>query len=252
MNRFTKESWARILDKETVKDWQIAQIWKSKHFRAAKKRTPSSINSDRHAFSFALKNELKFRTVNGFNPISKLFMDDDLEVVDLDLPTTKFYFDEHERVFRPLVQRYTLTRVMHRYYFNARIKLTLERWNEIKNDLYIPARKSQSEIIPAVLVVGHGDHVYFMLDSTRDQIKIGVSNQLITRYHAIKYSLGSNDITILKVISCGGYELESALHRYFNRHRVRPRGEWFRDHKDIRAFIHQLHIGKSAWDLMKA
>lgn len=250
MNRFTKECWAKILDKETVKDWQINQIWSSKHFKAAKRKQPFSVDSDNNAFSFSLKNEFKFRTINGFHPIDKEYLEDDLEIIDSKLPCTKFYFDESDRVYRPLVESYKLTRIFHRYFFNARQKQALERWAEIKDDLYLPALKRGSEVIPAVLVIGHGDHVYFMHDSVRDLIKIGVSKQLLTRYHAIKNSFNKSEIKILRVISGGGYNLEAALHKHFDEHRVWPRREWFKNHQDIHNFIEKMDEGNSAWSLM--
>lgn len=179
-------------------------------------------------------------------------VDDPLEIIDCVLPQRKFYFDESDRVYRPTVGRYRLTRMLYHFYFKYAYAEALEEWNTIKDRLYFPRLKTSGELMPAVLVIGHGDHVYFMHDEYRDLIKIGVSKQLITRFHSIRTSFGRSQIKILRVIGDGGYALEKALHEHFGHVRVRPRGEWFSNHASIHAFIEALDRGSSAWDLLRA
>jgi hypothetical protein len=103
-----------------------------------------------------------------------------------------------------------------------------------------------------VLIIEKGDHVYFMHDEVSGDVKIGVSNQVITRFQTLNKFMKNNDLQIVKIIDLGGYELEAALHKFFDAHRIWPREEWFVFHDDIHDFIAKLDAGEDPWDLINA
>lgn len=81
--------------------------------------------------------------------------------------------------------------------------------------------------------------VYYVLDPASAAIKIGLSQNPQRNFH----NLQRGNATELEMIGWhkGDTSIETAIHRQFKDDKIR--GEWFKDSKELRAFIKmQMHL----------
>lgn len=79
--------------------------------------------------------------------------------------------------------------------------------------------------------------IYFFGCETTREIKIGITSRRVEKRMATVQTARGHKITLLATVP-GTIKFERALHDRFSQHRLR--GEWFRPHPDILAFIAQL------------
>lgn len=79
--------------------------------------------------------------------------------------------------------------------------------------------------------------IYFFECETTREIKIGITSGQVEKRMATVQTARGHKISLLATVP-GTTKFERALHGRFSPHRLR--GEWFRPHPDILAFIAQL------------
>ena len=79
--------------------------------------------------------------------------------------------------------------------------------------------------------------VYFIQCSITKRIKIGIAENVATRYYKLN-AMSHTRLGIVLVIDFGGRELEQHLHRKYEKYRVK--GEWFEESKEIVDFIEDI------------
>jgi hypothetical protein len=252
MNKFTKYAIEKLCNEETPeRDDFVDSAFASHEFRAALSKQPkiAEKKARNDAVNYAVKRRLELNTANGMRNCYVEYGIDRLAVGDFHLPIPQFFFSDKSGCYSPGFEIFQLNHVMGRYHYKSYKREVVIKWALVKDYLLQPAYKKSRSLMNPVLEIERGDHVYFMLDGEGRDIKIGVSNQLMTRYRYFNNGSTGKNIQVLKIIDVGGYDLEAALHQFFGRHRYQ-RTEWFADHEDIRNFIKKLDAGEDPWKLI--
>lgn len=256
MNKFAKYALKKLQEEDTAeRDEFVHEAYESAEYHNSMIKQRSGLSDEirkMSAICYAIKHVVKLKTLNG---LSNGYLNsgvDRLRVSDYELPIPKFYFNQEYNCYRPAYNSYQLNKIMGDYHHKQFKKEVVKKWAEVKVALLQPVFKKGDTLMKPILEIDYGDHVYFIHDEENEQIKIGVSKQLNTRFRSIHTTMGREDLQVIKVIDVGGYELEAALHQFFGKHRIWSRKEWFVDHPDIRSFIAQLDAGADPWDLIEA
>lgn len=255
MNRFAKYA-LRKLQEETFpeRDQYITNIYRGMSYSKSLWKQKKGIHEELgklDAFCCALKYEVELNTINGKLKCYSSEGLDRLEVAEVQMPIPKFYYCDRRNCYKPGFNTYLMNQIIFGYRYKHFKKDVVVAWALVKDHLLQPVRKKDTKLMTPFLEIDSGDHVYFLYDEIDNQIKIGCSKQITTRFRAIHSTYGRTNLQVIKVIDLGGYDLESALHQYFNQHRIKPNGEWFSDHQDIRDFIERLDAGEDPWRIMR-
>lgn len=121
--------------------------------------------------------------------------------------------------------------------FKRKIRAYHYRVEWKKTQALIEAEQQRQQ---AMRIDAETNKVYFILDSTNNTVKIGVSQHPIKRMADLQTS-SPHPLTLLAV-TLGGYELEKKLHRRFARYRLS--GEWFRMNDDLKSYIQLAKRGQ--------
>jgi hypothetical protein len=256
MNRFTKYAVNKLENEVSdERDKFVRRAFKSKEFHNSQNKQKRGLSKDQveqNSICYAIKHTMELATINGNKKCYGDYGIDRLAVGDFQLPIPEFYYCTSWQCYRPGCTTHQLNQIIGRYHYKAYKKEVVKKWALVKDFLLQPSYKSRSSLMKPVLIIEKGDHVYFMHDEVSGDVKIGVSNQVITRFQTLNKFMKNNDLQIVKVIDLGGYELEAALHKFFGAHRIWPREEWFVFHDDIHDFIAKLDAGEDPWDLINA
>lgn len=253
MNRFCKYALEKLHDeKSPERDSFVSRIYESSDYHRSLCRQPKGVESKLDAFCFAIKGVVELETVNGLKKCYASKGVDRLAILDVKLPITEFYFCEAGNCFKPGFGTYEMNRILHKLHYKRFKKEVVKAWAQVKKYLTQPVLKKSDTLMKPILIIDHGDHVYFVHDEARKEIKIGVSKDVNTRFRTVHRDYGRENLQVIKIVDLGGYDLEAALHEYFGVHRIWPRQEWFRDHKDIHDFIEKLDVGADPWELINA
>jgi hypothetical protein len=255
MNKFTKYAIDKLnAEKSRERDAIVKHAFKCTEFRSAQRKQKYGLSEktrDQSAVCYSIKHTMELATVNGLKKCYGNYDIDRLAVGDFQLPIPRFYYCTNGNCYRPGFKTYQFNEIIGRYHYKSFKKKVVMKWAKVKASLLQPIYKKGGSLMKPILVIDHGDHVYFINDVKAGEIKIGVSKQLMTRFHTFNQGIKGTRLQVLKIIDIGGYDLEAALHKFFGKHRL-GRTEWFVDHKDIRDFITELDAGADPWELIKA
>jgi hypothetical protein len=256
MNKFARYALKKLQEESTPeRDKFVDASYKSAEYHNSLIKQKAGLDEDvrkMSAICYAIKHVVQLHSLNG---LSKCYVKsgvDRLAVGEYQLPIAKFHFNQDYNCYRPAYGSYHLNAIMGGYHHKHFKKEVIKKWTEVKDMLLQPVFRKGNALMKPILEIDYGDHVYFIHDEEREQIKIGVSKQLITRFRSIHTTMGREKLQVIKVIDLGGYELEAALHQFFGKHRVWSRKEWFADHPEIRSFIDKLDAGEDPWDLINS
>lgn len=258
MNKFAREAESRLLNiyssdaQKVIKD--LGRLEKTDEYRYAKERQRKSgapFNKT-SCLRYAFKYNCSFKSVSRVGSCYNSDQEDPYMIQKLALPNPQFWFDTSNNCYRPSYTAVMSNRFMFNIHFKRSSAKISAAWMHIKDFLVQPRIGNSDMLMPAIMNLSYGDHLYFMYDREEGQIKIGVSHDPAARLYAVQREFKRSGMTILHVVHNGGYSLEYALHKHFSEHRVWRSLEWFRDNKDIRSYLDSVMAGDDPWETMKS